>query len=373
MLAARWNLGPQRRGKAARIGSPFVIQCLQSQSGAAWIRVERKLRAVSMLRHLATLSAAVFAAATAIAQTVPNESTWPSKPIRFVVPFPAGSSTDVVARIIAQMLAVRLGHQLVIDNRVGASGNLGADAVARAAPDGYTIGVATTSTHALAPALNANLPYHPVTDFAPVSMIGSAPYVMVTFPGLETKGVQDFVTLAKTKPGTLTYGSAGPASLAHLAGVLFANAVGAQLIHIPYKSSAQSVTDLITGRLDMQFATIAPTLPLIRTGQLQALAVTGLTRSTTVPDLPTLAESGLPGYEAVLWMAVVMPRASPPGIVARLNQELTGILGAPEAKEALLAQVLDIEASTPAALATRISADLEKWRSVIAKTGIKAE
>jgi putative tricarboxylic transport membrane protein len=326
-----------------------------------------------MLRYLALLSAVVFATAAAVAQTASNEPAWPSKPIRFVVPFPAGSSTDVVARIIAQMLAARLGQQLVIDNRPGASGNLGSEAVARAAPDGYTIGVATTSTHALASALNANLPYHPITDFVPVSMIGSAPYVMVTFPGLETKSVQDFVALAKTKPGTLTYGSAGPASLAHLAGVLFANAVGAQLVHVPYKSSAQSVTDLITGRLDMQFATIAPTLPLIRTGQLRALAVTGLTRSATVPDLPTLAESGVPGYEAMLWMAVVMPRASPPGIVARLNRELAGILGTPGAKEALLAQGLDIEASTPAALAARIGTDLEKWRNVIAKAGIKAE
>ena len=202
----------------------------------------------------------------------------------------------------------------MIDNRVGASGNLGSDAVARAAPDGYTIGVATTSTHTLAPSLSANLPYDPVRDYAPVSMIGSAPYVMVTYPGLETKSVQDFVALAKAKPGKLTYGSAGPASLAHLAGVLFANAVGAQLIHVPYKSSAQSVTDLITGRLDMQFATIAPDAAADpRPANCGRWPSTGLTRSATMPDLPTLAESGLPGYEAAFWMAVVMPPATPAG------------------------------------------------------------
>src|SRR2546430_8173539 len=174
-----------------------------------------------MPRYLALLLAVLLPPA-ALAQT---DNAWPQKSIRFIVPFPAGSSTDVVARIVGQMLATRLGQTVIIDNRAGASGNLGSDAVARAAADGYTIGLATTSTHALAPSLSANLPYHPINDFAPVSMIGSAPYVMVTFPGLGTKKVQEFIALAKSQPGKLTYGSAGPASLAHLAGVLFANTI----------------------------------------------------------------------------------------------------------------------------------------------------
>jgi tripartite-type tricarboxylate transporter receptor subunit TctC len=326
-----------------------------------------------MIRIALMLLVSAFAAGVAWPQAGAPDVGWPNKPVRFIVPFPAGSSADVVARIVGQLLGARLGQQFVIENRVGASGNLGSDAVARAAPDGYTIGLATASTHALAPSLSANLPYNPIRDFAPVSMLGSQPYVMVTYPGLDAKSVQDFVALAKAKPGTLTYGSAGPASLAHLAGVLFANAVGVQIIHVPYKSSAQSVTDLITGRLDMQFATIAPTLPLIRTGQLRALAVTGERRSGTMNDIPTLAESGLPGYEATLWMGIVMPSATPPGIIARLNRALTEVLSASVAKDALLAQGVDTQTSTPEALRARIGSDIEKWRTVIAGAGIQVE
>jgi tripartite-type tricarboxylate transporter receptor subunit TctC len=321
------------------------------------------------MTRFAVLLVALCMAGGAFAQ----EAAWPNKPVRFIVPFPAGSSTDVVARVVGQMLSARLGQQFVIDNRVGASGNLGSDAVARAAPDGYTIGLATTSTHTLAPSLSSSLPYDPVKDFRPVSMIGSAPYVMVTYPGLQTKTVAEFIALAKTKPGSLTFGSAGPASLAHLAGVLFANAVAVQLVHVPYKSSAQSVTDLITGRLDMQFSTIAPTLQLIRSGELRALATTGAKRSGIMPELPTLAETGLAGYEASLWMGLVLPAAAPAGIAARLNRELTDILGSDKAKEALLAQGLDTEASTPDAFRERIASDIAKWRAVISNAGIHAE
>jgi tripartite-type tricarboxylate transporter receptor subunit TctC len=308
---------------------------------------------------------------TAFAQ-VPD-TVWPTRPVRFMVPFPAGSSTDVVARIVGNMLSLRLGAQFVIDNRVGASGILGSEAVARAAPDGYTIGLASASTHTLAPSLSAKLSYDPVKDFAPVSMIGSSPYVMVTYPGLGANSVQDFIALTKAKPGVLTYGSAGPASLAHLAGVLFANAAGAQIIHVPYKSTAQSVTDLITGRLDMQFATIAPTLPLIRSGQLRALAVTGEKRSGTMSELPTVAETGFPGYEASLWMGIVMPPATPAGIIARLNRTLIEVLATKDAKDALTAQGFDTQTSTPEALRARIASDIQRWRTVIAAAGIQAE
>src|SRR5262249_14489262 len=212
-------------------------------------------------------------AGSAIAQT--GDEGWPERPIRLVVPFPAGSSTDMIARIVAQKLSHRLGQQIVIENRAGASGNIGADAVAKAAPDGYTIGIATASTHAVAASLSANLPYDPVKDFAPVGMIGSQPYVLVLYPGLPARNLAELVALAKAKPGTLNYGSAGVASLAHLATALFASMAGINLTHVPYKSSAQSMTDMITGRLDMQFATIAPSLPNIRAGQLRALVTSG--------------------------------------------------------------------------------------------------
>jgi tripartite-type tricarboxylate transporter receptor subunit TctC len=196
---------------------------------------------------------------------------------------------------------------------------------------------------------------------------------MVTYPGLETRTVQDFVALAKAKPGKLGFGSAGPGSLAHLAGELFASMAGTQLIHVPYKSSAQSVTDLMAGRLDMQFSTIPPTLPLIRSGQMRAVATTGAQRSAVLPELPTVAETGLPGYEAVLWMAMVMPASVPQAVVARLNRELVDVLNQPEAKAALTAQGMDTEPGTPEALRTRIANDIEKWRAVVTKAGIQPE
>jgi tripartite-type tricarboxylate transporter receptor subunit TctC len=326
-----------------------------------------------MPRFLLALLALSFFADHAGAQTGTAGAGWPARPIKLVVPFPAGSSTDVIARILGQLLAPRIGQAIVIENRVGASGMIGAEAVARAAPDGYTIGLASTSTHALAPSLSANLRYDPVRDFAPVAMIGSSPYVMVTYPGLGTRTVQDFVALAKAKPGKLSFGSAGPGSLAHLAGAMFANMAGVQLVHVPYKSSAESVTDLMAGRLDMQFSTIPPTLPLIRSGQMRALATTGAKRSAVLPDLPTVAETGLPGYEAVLWIALVMPAAVPQAVIARLNRELVAVLDQPEAKAALTAQGMDTEPGTPDALRARIASDIEKWRSVVTKAGLQAE
>jgi tripartite-type tricarboxylate transporter receptor subunit TctC len=326
-----------------------------------------------MPRFFLALLALSLIAGHAGAQTGAAGAGWPTRPVKLVVPFPAGSSTDVVARILGRLLAPRIGQAIVIENRVGASGMIGAEAVARAAPDGYTIGLASTSTHALAPSLSANLRYDPVRDFASVAMIGSSPYVMVTYPGLETRTVQEFVALAKGKPGKLSFGSAGPGSLAHLAGEMFASLAGVQLIHVPYKSSAESVTDLMAGRLDMQFSTIPPTLPLVRGGQMRALATTGAKRTAVLPDLPTVAETGLPGYEAVLWIAVVAPAGVPPAVIARLNRELVAVLDQPEAKAALTAQGMDTEPGTPDALRARIAGDIEKWRSVVAKAGIQAE
>ncbi len=324
-------------------------------------------------RLFSALLMVALAAGSSDAQTAAFNDGWPSKPIKFIVPFPPGSSTDVVARIVAQVLSPHIGQPFVIENRVGASGMIGAEAVARAEPDGYTMGIATTSTHALASSLSANLRYHPLRDFAPVSMIGSSHYVMVTYPRLEAKTVQEFIALAKEKRGKLSFGSAGPGSLAHLAGVLFSNMIGAQLIHVPYKSSAQSVTDLMTGRLDMQFATVPPTLPLIRSGQMQSLATTGGKRSAVLPELPTIAEAGLPGYEAVLWMAIVMPAAVPQPIIARLNRELVKVLSNSEVEAALRAQGMDMETSTPDALRYRIANDVEKWRLIVAQAGIEPE
>jgi tripartite-type tricarboxylate transporter receptor subunit TctC len=324
-----------------------------------------------LVRWVAIVTASAMTTAAALAQA--GNPSWPDRPLRLIVPFPAGSSTDIVSRIIGQRLSTRLGQQVVIDNRAGASGNIGADAIAKAPPDGYTFGIATASTHALAVSLSASLSYDPIKDFAPVAMIGSQPYVLVIYPGLPAQNISELIALAKAKPGTLNYGSAGVASLAHLAAALFGNLAGINITHVPYKSSAQSVTDMITGRLDMQFATIGPTLPNIQAGKLRALVTTGTRRASTLQEVPTLAEAALPGYEAVLWASLVMPPATPPAIIARLNREVNDVLNSADARDALMAQGLEPEPGPPEAVTQRIRADIDKWRGVVAKAGIRAE
>jgi len=312
----------------------------------------------------------VIAAAMAGANT---QEAWPARPVKFIVAFPAGGSTDTVARLIGQMLSTRLGQQFVVENRVGASGNLGTEAVARAAPDGYTIGLASTTTHVLVPAFARNLPFDPLKDFAPVSMLGSSPFVMVVSPSLPAHDLKEFIALAKSRPDGLSYGSAGAGSVAHLAAAQFASLADVKMVHVPYKASAQSVTDLMTGRLDLQFATIPPMLALLRSGKLRALGIASAQRSSLLPDLPTLSEAGLPGYDASLWMAVVLPAATPAAIVSRLNREIKAILATPEGKEAMMKQGVDAETSTPEELHARIGTEIAKWRDIIAKYGIQPE
>jgi tripartite-type tricarboxylate transporter receptor subunit TctC len=313
-----------------------------------------------LLMLMASLAAAAHAA-------------YPEKAIRIIVPYAPGGNIDITARTIAPGLTEALGQQVVIDNRGGASGNIGADAVAKSAPDGYTLGIATASTHAVAAALSVKLPYDPIKDFTPVGMIGGQPYALVVYPGVPARDVKELIALAKAKPGTLNYGSAGIASLAHLATALFANMAAIEMTHVPYKSSAQSMTDMITGRLDVQFATIAPSLPNIRAGQLRALVTSGAIRSAALPEVPTVAETVLPGYEAVLWVSVVAPAGTPAAIVARLNREMNEILASAETREALVAQGMEPDPGPPEAVTQRIRADTEKWRAVVAKAGIKAD
>jgi tripartite-type tricarboxylate transporter receptor subunit TctC len=320
-----------------------------------------------MIRLAVAMFGSILATSLAQAQT----GTWPERPIRMIVPFPAGSSSDVAARILGNELGPRLGQQLVIENRAGASGNIGSDAIAKAAPDGYTIGFATTTTHAVAVGLTPNLPYDPIKSFTPVGVISTSPYVLVVYPGMAAHNVAELIALAKSKPGIINYGSAGLASTAHLATALFESLAGVRLNHVPYKSSAQSVVDLVAGRLDMQIATIPPTLTNINAGQVRALATTGARRASVLPDVPTIAESGIPGYEASLWLAIVAPAGTPPAIVARLNGVVNEVLNAPGAKASLMAQGLELEPGPPEALTARIRTDIEKWRKVIAQAGIQ--
>ena len=311
--------------------------------------------------------------ATGAAAAQPAPAGWPDRPIHFIVPFPAGSSSDIVARVVAQGLSERLGQQLVVENRPGASGTVGTAAVAHAEPDGYTLGLANTSTHTLSPSLLAHPPYDPIRDFAPISMIGASPFVLGLYPGLAARNVAELIALAKAKPGTLTFASAGPATLANLAGVLFARMANVELTPVSYRGSEQEVLDVIEGRVDMQFATIPPTLQLIRDGKVRAIAVTGAQRNPTLPDVPTVAESGLSGYESVLWQAIYAPAGTPAPIVARLNNEVYAILRDSVAIGALAKLGVEAEPSTPQQLADRITVDLKKWHEVIVGAGIQPQ
>jgi tripartite-type tricarboxylate transporter receptor subunit TctC len=324
-----------------------------------------------MLRVISTLLLALTLTGAAQAQGVdPN---WPRKPIRFIVPFPAGSVTDLVSRIVAQKLGERLGQTVVVEDRSGASGALGAEAIARAAPDGYTMGLATASTHATAVSLNPHLSYDPVKDFAPISMIGDAPYMLVVNAKVPAHDVKELIALAKQKPNSLTYSTVGPASLAQFAGALFSSMAGVDLVAVPYRSATPAALDLREGRIDTQFGAIAASLQFVREGSVRALAVTSQTRVDALPDVPSMSEVGLPGYEAVLWTALVMPHGTPDAIIARMNKETRAVIADPDVQKALAAQIVQPRSSTPEELRERIRADIEKWKKIAAEAGIKPE
>ncbi|HUI96905.1 MAG TPA: tripartite tricarboxylate transporter substrate binding protein [Xanthobacteraceae bacterium] len=286
-----------------------------------------------------------------------------------IVPLPAGSAVDLVGRLVAQKLGARLGQTIVVDDRPGASGAIGTEALVRSAPDGYTLGMATTTTLATAPVLNPNLPYDPTKDVAPVALVGVSPYVLVAHPGVPAKTLQELIALARAKPGSLSYSSVGEASLAHLGGMLLSSMAGIALTHIPYKSSTHAVIDLVEGRIDLQLGILPTTLQLIRTGKLRALAVTTEKRLDELPDVPTFDESGLKGFEASLWFAVVAPKGISPAIVARLDHEIAAVVADPDVRKAWDVQGIVPLSSGAEALGERIARDVAKWRSVA--SGIK--
>ncbi|MBX9776893.1 MAG: tripartite tricarboxylate transporter substrate binding protein [Xanthobacteraceae bacterium] len=326
-----------------------------------------------MTKFTFVLVAGLLAAGAASAQPA-IDAKWPAeRPIRLIVPFQPGSSSDVIARIVSQRLAERLGQQIVVDNRVGASATLGSEAVARADPDGYTMGLANTTTHASAVALQAKPAYDPVKDFTPVVLIGSSPMVILATPKLAAQNIQELLALAKAKPGALNYASAGPGSMAHLTGALLEKMGNVRMTHVPYRGTAQSVIDLMEGRIELLMGTIAPSLAHIRDGKMRALATTGAKRNAQLPEVPTVAESGLAGYEAGLWSAFVLPAKAPPAVVARINREVIAVVNAPETRAALDKQGVVVETSTPEELGALIRNDVTRWGTIIREAGITAK
>jgi tripartite-type tricarboxylate transporter receptor subunit TctC len=322
-----------------------------------------------MLRSL-VLFLIGFTAFGAQAQTGDKASSYPDRQIRLIVPFQAGSSSDTIARIVAHKLGERLGQQIIVDNRVGGSTVVGTDAVARAEPDGYTLGLANTSTHAASAAMNAKLPFDPVKSFTPIAMIGNSPFVLITSPHTPATTLQQFIALAKAKPGKLNYASAGTGTLTHLAGELFKRLAGIEVTHVGYRGSEQSMIDLLAGRLDLLVGTIAPTLEHIRDGRLRALATMDHTRAVLLPNVPTVVEAGMPGCEAGLWTAFVAPAGVSPAIVDRLSRELMAVANAPDVQDSLKSQGVTPEPGGPEVVAARIRTDLERWRDVVVKANI---
>ena len=302
-------------------------------------------------------------------QSAAGGAEWPARPVRFIVPAAAGSAGDDVCRLIAAKLGERFGQQFVIVNQPAAVGTLAVQDLARAIPDGYTIGQISTSTQVIAKLYTPSLSYDGVKDFALISLLGNSPYVLAVHPAMPAKSVAELVALAKAKPEPLSNAAFGTMSLGYLASKLFEREAGIRLNQIPYRSSAQAVTDVVAGRVDMQFSTLPPALPLIRAGKLRAIATTGAQRFATLAEVPTLAESGFKGFDVALWLGMAAPAGTPPKIVALLNSELVALLNTAEMQDAMLRQSFVAESCSPDALARRIEADLAKWHDIVAAAG----
>ena len=299
-----------------------------------------------------------------------QDATWPNRQMQIIVPLPPGAAADTVARLVGGKLQERFKQTVVVLNRDGASGATGTREIAKAAPDGYTLGIATSTTLVTGPILNPKIGYDGQKDFTPVSMVGVSPYVLVTHPGVPVKTVGEFIALAKQKPDTLTYSSVGEASLARLAAELLANMSGIKLIQVPYKSSTQAVVDVLGGRIDSQFGILTTTHQYIRDGKLNALGVTTAKRVPEFPEIPTLSESGLPGYEASLWIGVIAPANVPAPIVGKLNAAMNEILTEPEIRTTLFNQAIVVETRSPEDFASYVREDFEKWRELAKKAGL---
>jgi len=322
---------------------------------------------LKVLRALCALSAFVAFAAHA-------QAPYPNHPVRIVVPFPAGGTTDILAREVAQRLTQTLGQSFVVDNRPGAGGNIGADIVAKAAPDGYTLLMGTVGTHAINASLYSKMPYDHVKDFVPVILVAGVPNVLEINPSLPVNSVQELIAYAKANPGKLNFASSGSGTSIHMSGELFKALAGVQMTHVPYKGSAPALADLAGGQVQLMFDNLPSSLALIKAGKLKPLAVTSLVRSSALPDVPTVAEAGVPGFEASSWFGLLAPAGTPKEIVAKINAEVAKWLATPEAKEKLAGQgAIASSGLTPEDFARHIAAETTKWAKVVKDSGARVD
>ncbi len=327
------------------------------------------------IRNTVTICALVAAAlppGAASAQTKNAPASYPTKPIRLVVPFAPGGGTDITARTIATKLTEAWGQTVVADNRAGANGTIGVDLAAKSPPDGYTLTM-ISSSHSVNVSLYKNLPYDLIKDLSPITQATTQPYALVVHPSVPAKSVKELIALARARPGTLNYGSSGTGGLSHLSGALLASLAGLNITHIPYKGGAPAMTDVIAGQIQMLFSTILQSHAHIKAGRLRALAVTTVKRSSGAPELPTMQEAGVPGYEVTGWYGVLAPAGTPPSIIAKLNHEIVRILQSQEMRERLSADGSEPVGSTPQQFAAHIKSEVVKWNKVVNEAGIRAE
>lgn len=298
---------------------------------------------------------------------------WPEDTIRLVIPFPAGGTTDIVGRIVGAELSEALGVSVIADNRAGAGGNIGADIVAEAKPNGYTMLVCTVGTHGINTSLYSKMPYDAVKDFAPVTLLATVPNVVVVHPTVPAKTLQELIELLKAEPGKLNYASSGNGTSIHLSAELFKTMTGTKMAHIPYKGSAPAIADLLGGQVQLMFDNLPSALPHIQSGKLRALAVTSANRFVTLPDLPTVAEAGVPGYAASSWFGLVAPAGTPPEIVDKTYQAVAAALKKPEVRDKMLAQGAEPAPMPPAEFAKFIQTEIDKWAKVVKDSGAKVD
>ncbi|HET7158190.1 MAG TPA: tripartite tricarboxylate transporter substrate binding protein, partial [Burkholderiales bacterium] len=302
-----------------------------------------------------------------------SAQTYPTRPIRLIVPFPPGGGTDIMGRLVAAHLTEKLGVQTVVDNRGGAGGIIGTELAVKANPDGQTLLIGSVSTISINPSLYRKLPFDTLKDLAPVSLIASTPSVLVVTANLAAKTVKDLIALAKAKPGQINFASAGSGTSHHLGGELFKAMAGISIVHVPYKGTAPAVTDLVSGQVAMMIANMPAVLPMVKAGRLRALAVTSLTRSTLMPELPTVAESAVPDFEVIVWYGVLAPAATPKPVVAKLNEYLQQMANLQEVKDRLASQGAEAISSTPDAFSRKIRDDMKKWAKVVQTSGAQPD